>query len=86
MSVVIVTPELLAAAATDLARLGSTVSAANAAASAPTVTLLAAGADEVSAAVASLFGAHGQAYQVLSTQAAAFHQQFVQALTAGTNS
>ncbi|MXI82010.1 PE domain-containing protein, partial [Mycobacterium tuberculosis] len=40
------------------------------------------GADEVSAAVADLFGAHAQAYQALSAQAALFHEQFVQALTA----
>ncbi len=70
----------------DLASIGSTVSAASAAASAPTVAILAAGADEVSIAVAALFGMHGQAYQALSVQASAFHQQFVQALTAGAYS
>nr|WP_223163860.1 PE family protein [Mycobacterium simiae] len=45
--------------------------------------MLAAGADEVSAAIAALFGTHGQAYQAyraLSAQAVAFHQQFVQLL------
>jgi len=40
----------------------------------------------VSAAIAALFGAHGQAYQALSAQGAAFHDQFVQALTAGAGS
>ncbi|MEQ0810188.1 PE family protein [Mycobacterium tuberculosis] len=44
---------------------------------------IAAGADEVSTAIAALFGAHGQAYQALSAQAQAFHAQFVQALTSG---
>ncbi|WP_152331020.1 PE family protein, partial [Mycobacterium tuberculosis] len=53
------------------------------AAAANTTALLAAGADEVSTAVAALFGAHGQAYQALSAQAQAFHAQFVQALTSG---
>lgn len=77
---------VLTAAAMDLASIGSTVSAASAAASAPTVAILAAGADEVSIAVAALFGMHGQAYQALSVQASAFHQQFVQALTAGAYS
>ncbi|AMC67937.1 PE family protein PE14 [Mycobacterium tuberculosis] len=43
--------------------------------------MLAACADEVSAVVASLFARHAQAYQALSLQATAFHQQFVQALT-----
>ncbi|MCV7124117.1 PE family protein, partial [Mycobacterium lacus] len=86
MSFVIVGPEALAAAASDLTSLGSTISAANAAAAARTTGLLAAGADEVSGAVAALFGAYGQGYQALSTQAAAFHQQFVQTLTAGAGS
>ncbi|WP_156904726.1 PE family protein, partial [Mycobacterium kansasii] len=86
MSFVFAAPEALVAAAGDLATIGSTVGAANAAAAANTTSLLAAGADEVSAAIAALFGAHGQAYQVLSGQAAAFHQQFVQALTAGGTS
>ncbi|CCK59264.1 Conserved protein of unknown function, PE-PGRS family protein [Mycobacterium canettii CIPT 140070010] len=72
---------MLASAATDLAGIGSPLSAANAAAAAPTTAMLAAGADEVSAAVASLFARHAQAYQALSLQATAFHQQFVQALT-----
>jgi PE family len=86
MSFVTVGPEALAASASDLTRLGCTISAANAGAAAPTTGLLAAGADEVSAAIAALFGAHGQAHQALSAQAAAFHQEFVQALTAGPGS
>jgi len=48
--------------------------------------VLAAGGDEVSAAVASLFAGHAQAYQGLSAQAAAFHQRFVQALSSGAGS
>src|SRR5271163_2968762 len=84
MSFVIATPEILATAATGLAGIGSTVSAANAAAAAPTTVVLAAGADEVSTSIAALFGTHGQAYQALSAQAAAFHNEFVQALNSGT--
>ena len=80
MSFVIVAPEMLAAAATDLESIGSALSAANAAAAVPTVGVLAAGADEVSAALASLFAGHAQAYQALSAEAAVFHQQFMQAL------
>jgi hypothetical protein len=41
------------------------------------------GADEVSVAIAQLFSTHGQEYQALSAQAAAFHDQFVAALAAG---
>jgi PE family len=75
MSFVFAAPEYVAAAATDLANIGSSISAANSAALTPTSSVLAAAADEVSAAVASLFGAHGQAYQALGAQAARFHQQ-----------
>ncbi len=81
MSFVVTIPEALAAVATDLAGIGSTIGTANAAAAVPTTTVLAAAADEVSAAMAALFSGHAQAYQALSAQAAAFHQQFVQALT-----
>ncbi|MBA2788300.1 PE family protein, partial [Mycobacterium canettii] len=83
MSYVIAAPEALVAAATDLATLGSTIGAANAAAAGSTTALLAAGADEVSAAIAALFGMHGQTYQALSARAAAFHERFVQALATG---
>ncbi len=81
MSFVVAAPEILSAAATDLANIGSSISAANAAALAPTTGVLAAGADEVSAAIAVLFGSHAQA---LSAQAAAFHAQFVQTMASGT--
>ena len=47
MSFVIVAPEMVPAAATDLARIGSSISAANAGAALPTTQLLAAGVDEV---------------------------------------
>ncbi|COW02245.1 PE-PGRS family protein [Mycobacterium tuberculosis] len=73
MSFVIAAPEALVAVASDLAGIGSALAEANAAALAPTTALLAAGADEVSAAIAALFGAHGQAYQTVSAQASAFH-------------
>ncbi|WP_415624111.1 PE family protein, partial [Mycobacterium intermedium] len=83
MSYVIAATDLITAAAADLANIGSTLNAANATASVGTTAMLAAGADEVSAAIAALFSAHGQQYQALSAQATAFHEQFVQALTAG---
>jgi hypothetical protein len=40
-------------------------------------------ADEVSAAVTAVFATHAQQYQALSTQAAAFHEQFVSTLNGG---
>ena len=86
MSFVIAAPEMMTAAASDVASIGSTLSAANAAAAAPTSGIGAAAGDEVSAAIAVLFSRHAQAYQALGAQAAAFHEQFVQALSAGAGS
>ena len=86
MVFVIAAPEFVTAAASDLANVGSTISAANAAAATQTTGVLAAAEDEVSAAIAAVFSAHGQGFQALSAQAAAFHDQFVQALTAGAGS
>ncbi|POY23438.1 PE family protein, partial [Mycobacterium kansasii] len=83
MSFVIAMPEMVASAATDLASIGSTISSANAAAAVPTTGLLAAGADEVSATIASLFSQHAAEYQALSAQVVAFHSQFVQTLNSG---
>ena len=55
MSFVIAVPEFVASAATDLSNIGSTLTAANAVAAAPTTGVLAAAEDEVSAAIASVF-------------------------------
>ncbi|SOJ54684.1 PE-PGRS family protein PE_PGRS26 [Mycobacterium simulans] len=82
MSFVIAVPEMVGAAASNLSRLGSSLGAANAAAAASTIGLLPAAADEVSAAVAALFGTHAAEYQALSTQVSVFHERFVAALNA----
>jgi hypothetical protein len=82
----VIAPEFVSDAASNLANVGSMIDAANAAATVPTSGVLAAGTDEVSEAVASVFGAHAQAYQAISAQAAAFHQRFVQLLNAGADS
>ena len=52
----------------------------------PTTEVLAAAEDEVSAAIAAAFSAHGQGFQAFGAQAAAFHEQFMQALSAGAGS
>jgi hypothetical protein len=65
MSSVIAAPELINTAATDLANIGSNLSAAHTAAAAPTLAVLPAAADEVSAGVAHLLSAHAQDYQAL---------------------
>jgi hypothetical protein len=79
MSYAIAAPELMTSAATDLATIGSDLSAAHAAAT-PTTGILAAAEDEVSAAIAAVFSAHGKGFQALGAHAAAFHNQFVEAL------
>ncbi|WP_412176895.1 PE family protein [Mycobacterium liflandii] len=56
MSFVSVVPEWVAAAATDVAGIGSVVGAANAAAAGATTSVTAAAGDEVSVAIAALFG------------------------------
>ncbi|MDP7722355.1 PE family protein [Mycobacterium sp. TY814] len=87
MSYVIAAPEYVAAAATDLANIGSAISDANAAAVLPTTgAFLPAGTDAVSTELAALFGAHAEAFQALSAQAAAFHDQFVQLMNLGSQS
>lgn len=86
MSYLIAAPELMQSAAADLAGIESALSAANVSAAVPTTQILAAGADEVSAAIAALFGAHAQAYQALGSHVTAFHQEFVQALNSGAAS
>ncbi|EUA06469.1 PE family protein [Mycobacterium kansasii 732] len=86
MSLLVVAPEIVASAAADLESLNSALNAANAAAAGPTTVLAAAGIDEVSAAVATLFAGFGQEYQALSTQANTFYQQFVAALNSSAGS
>ncbi len=82
----IAAPETLATAAADLATIDSSVSAAHTAAAAPTVALVPAATDEVSASVAHLFSQHAKDYQAVAEQAAAFHQQFIQNLNASARS
>ncbi|WP_205875210.1 PE family protein [Mycobacterium camsae] len=86
MSFVNAAPDRLVAAARNLAGIGSTLSASNATAAAPTLAVSAAASDQVSAAVAAFFSGHARGYQTLSAQAAKFHTEFVQALSAGANS
>ncbi|OBI13001.1 hypothetical protein A5712_06030 [Mycobacterium sp. E2327] len=50
---------------------------------AQTTAIAAPGADEVSTAISSLFGSAGREFQAIGAQAAAYHDSFVGALTAG---
>ena len=64
-SSVLVSPEIMATSASDLAGVGSSIRAANAAAAASTTRVVAAAQDEVSAAIAGLFSSYGQEHQAL---------------------
>jgi hypothetical protein len=79
MSYVIAAPEIMTAAATDLATIGSTLDAAHTAA-APALAVTPAAADEVSVSIAHLFSQRARDHQALAQQAAAFQGQFVQNL------
>lgn len=86
MSYLVALPETLAAAATDAVSIGSVVATANQGVAGATTAVLAAAEDEISAAIAALFSAHGQGYQVLSEQVAVFQNQFVQTLNSAAAS
>jgi PE family/PE-PPE domain len=85
MTSLITEPQLVAAAAADVADINSAISAAKVSAAGPTTGLVAAAEDEVSAITATLFGGYGQEYQAVLQQPAAFHEQFVAALAASGN-
>lgn len=78
-----VIPEQVESAAQDLAGIRSALSASYAAAAGPTTAVVSAAEDEVSTAIASIFGAYGRQCQVLSAQASAFHDEFVNLLKTG---
>ena len=81
MSYVLAAPELMTAAATDLAAIGSAVDAAHAAAAAPTTGLIPAAADEVSTGIAALFSSSAADYQAIAGKASTPQGQFVTNLT-----
>ena len=76
-------PDALAATAASIAETGSRLSVASAAAAGSTTRVTPAAADEVSAAIATLFGSYGHEYRALIAQAAAFHAQFAREMTTG---
>jgi PE family len=73
-------PEVLSSAAGDLAGIGSSMAAANAAAAAPTGGVMPAAADEVSALTAAQFAGHAGNYQAIGAAAEAIHSLLVSTL------
>ena len=84
MSFLTTIPEELLAAATQLQAIGSSLTAQNAGAAAPTTTIAPAAADSVSQLQSGIFGAYGTLYQQIAAEAQAIHEQFVSTL--GTSS
>jgi predicted DNA-binding transcriptional regulator YafY len=80
MSFVTTQPEALAAAASSLQSIGSSLSAQNAAAAAPTTGMVPAAADEVLALTAPQFAAQSRMAQAVSAQATAIQELFVNTL------
>jgi hypothetical protein len=79
-------PEGLSAALKKLQSRGSALAALEAAVAAPTTGLPPAGADGVSALMATQFALHGDAYREVSAQARAMHEMFVSILSAAAAS
>jgi PE-PPE domain/PE family len=82
MSYLVAAPEVMSAVATDIDGIGSALDAAHTAVAGPTSGLVAAAGDEVSTAIARLFGEYGRAYQAVVPPAARFHSEFTQTLAA----
>lgn len=83
MSFVSVATDAASDAIAALQGLGPQVEGASAAAAAPTSGIAAAAQDEVSAAIARVFGDFGREFQSVSAQAQAFQQRFLGNLGAG---
>lgn len=75
--------EGMAGAARDLTGIGSAIKSANAAATVSTTQVAPAATDDVSAAIAEVFGGYAQQYQAVMARAGLFHDQFVQRLSTG---
>ncbi len=82
-SYLIAAPEVLVTASADLSGIGAAIKESTSAAGPSMIGIAPAAADEVSAAIASLFSSHGQGFQALSAQAATFHAEFVSLLNGG---
>ncbi len=82
MSHLVAAPEIMTAVATDIDGIGSALEAAHRAVAGPTSGVVGAAGDEVSIAVARLFGEFGRAYQAAVPQAARYHGEFSRALAA----
>jgi hypothetical protein len=81
-SFLIAAPEAFATASGDLAGIREAIKQASTAAAPSTTGIGAAAADEVSTAIAGIFGNYAEEFQALTAQSTLFHTQFVSALSA----
>ncbi|MBY0388621.1 MAG: PE family protein [Mycobacterium pseudokansasii] len=81
-SYVIAAPEAIATASGNLTGIEEAIRKAAAAASSSTTRIAAAAADEVSTAIATLFGGYAQEFQTLVARTTLFHNEFSRALSA----
>ncbi|MBS4730720.1 PE family protein [Mycobacterium sp. SM1] len=86
MSYVIIQPETLIAATSDLQRIGAAMSAGNAVAAVPTTEVMPAASDAVSVLTATQFATHAAMYQAAGNHAAVVHDLFVAAMGASARS
>jgi hypothetical protein len=86
MSFVRTYPEHLAAAADNLASIGSALNAGNAAAAGPTTGVVPAAVDEVSILTAMQFASHGARFQELHARAAQIQAALTAALATSAGS
>jgi PE family len=83
MSSLVADPELIETAAQDLVGIRAALGEATASASVHMTGVATAAADEVSTAIATVFGKYGQEFQAVGAQASAFHDEFVNLLKGG---
>lgn len=82
MSFVVAAPQQVAAAALDLAGIRSVLAEATSAVAAHTSAVVPAAADEVSAAIATVFADFGAEFQAVNVRVHVFHAEFVSMLNA----
>ncbi|MDP7702361.1 PE family protein [Mycobacterium sp. TY815] len=82
---VFIAPEWVQSAAQELSGIRSTIEQAAKSIAGSTTSISPAAADEVSAAVAAMFGDLGREFQTLSAQTHAFHAEFVKTLNSSVS-
>ncbi len=82
MGYVAIQPQVMGAAAADVAAIGTSINEATSAAAGRTTGVVAAAADEVSAAIVNLFDAYAREWQAVIGRAAVFHSDFARSLAA----